>query len=87
MEWISIDDQLPSVQTMVLLYAPLNYHTANGITHGWYDSGSNNFRHFDRSHSGCSVIEDQMNKRSKRLWTAVTHWMPLPDPPQENRND
>jgi len=80
-EWISVDDKLPSGQVMVLLYAPRSYHTAHGITYGWWDYEGRGFMH--HSNSGYSVVEDDMSAtRTDKKWTGVTHWMPLPEPPE-----
>jgi hypothetical protein len=85
-QWISINDALPSSNTMILLFAPTNYHVSNGgITYGFYDSYANKWFH---NGSGMrrqyDEVDDQMHpKRTEQLNTAVTHWMALPDKPGE----
>ena len=83
--WVHIDKRLPESNRMILLYAPLNYHTSGGITYGFYDTYVGRFLH-----TGSSIgkqyeeVSDQRNKRSEQLNTAVTHWMPLPEPPEQS---
>ena len=80
--WISVDDKLPESQKMVLLYAPRNYNTAGGITYGWYDYAGRGFMH--QAAFGATPVDDDMTaKRSEKRWTGVTHWMPLPEPPEQ----
>jgi len=82
--WISINEKLPTSNTMVLLFAPKNYHTASGITFGFYDSYANKFLHQGSSLNNNYVeVKDQRSPtRTEELNTAVTHWMQLPNKPK-----
>ena len=75
MRWISVEEKLPPYQRMVLLYARSNYNTANGITWGWYDVGSNCFMH--RISTGVVKVDNQFKNNGE---SAVTHWTKI-DPP------
>lgn len=106
MEWISVNDRLPEVETEVLILAERKYNdktfkiitTAiyeDGTMHteesmwGWYDcdfhyceetddyiitEGWWEYRHYNPDDVYNSCVDD-----------IVTHWMPLPEPPREDR--
>ena len=81
-KWIKVEDKLPASSTMVLLHAPMTYGAVRGILFGWYDSYTGNFLHH---HSvGYSVIQEDMVPRHKQKRFAVTHWMSLPEGPEND---
>lgn len=65
-EWISVEDRLPEVGTMVVGYDYESNVRCYFITEErwWIDDGWN----------------------TAKGW-GITHWMPLPPPPKENKND
>ena len=65
--WISVKDELPKPSKMVLFTGKTCYGTQLIAQRGWYDG---TFWHRDTEEAIYSS-------------TPVTHWMPLPEPPEE----
>jgi len=69
-EWISVDDDLPKKNTIV---AWIKLHPRNGILNKWISIVD------DIGWSGC---HDGYHRNIKDI--DATHWMPLPEPPEDN---
>lgn len=64
--WIPVSERLPEKRTSILVY-----HSISGLTdEAWF------FKHIRHPlHEDDIDVQDQ-------YWSDVTHWMPLPEPPQ-----
>ena len=70
-EWISVDDQMPPYNTMVLIYRPTMAETIITDTYfGFYGED-------DEWYEGWNCYGEDIHGRN-----VVTHWMPLPQPPK-----
>ena len=74
-EWISVDKMLPEKNTLVA-WIKMNNPFENGINKKWI-SKVDDVLWVDR-HDGYHVNIIDID---------ATHWMPLPEPPQEQNND
>lgn len=80
MKWISVEDRLPEpLHRDVLMYIPSERDyilVDHGVIMGYKGSGSGWMSHMfdDEFYGGKGGYEDG----------EVTHWMPLPDPPEVN---
>ena len=73
-EWVSVDERLPEEKEMCLLYTP-----RDGIMCvGFYD-GDDNWEHKHRWKLVTAM------RSSQTLTKKVTHWMPLPAPPDSQK--
>lgn len=74
MEWISIYDQMPSLNKQVLLF------TKNGCFCGnrYIDEKPRKTKWFDGDLTGWEVNNEAVDEDEM-----VTHWMPLPAPPED----
>lgn len=72
-EWISVEDRLPDTNGTYIVYAPTYY--------GGSSSGLDNINGimFARRRGRNWSIEVGYHKRPN----CVTHWMPLPEPPED----
>lgn len=71
--WISVEDRLPKLEQEVL-----------AITHGWNEYYFGLRKHVE---PGTSKESDWLLRDWKSLREPkVTHWMPLPEPPKEDKN-
>lgn len=71
--WISVEDRLPEDETEVLCW----YRDENGeyyCTLGWYH----------RTNYGAGWTTDA---EISGYFGCVTHWMPLPEPPEEDEHE
>lgn len=70
--WISVNERLPESKTgFVMIHVDFHEpHTKAAIRLGWYDESDGLWR-------------TQIG-RLRRQWE-VTHWMPLPEPPETER--
>lgn len=67
-EWISVEDRLPEIAKMVLVY------TKNGVIDtAW--------------RTGFSIPQGKWDTYSGAIYgnDKITHWMPLPEPPKEQK--
>ena len=70
-EWISVKDGFPKLGTKVLAHEQNGNIQTVNVVH--VSSDGNSWRIQYWNFHGANII--------------VTHWMPLPDPPQEESND
>jgi len=72
--WIPCSERLPEKECYALIYFGQGT-TAEGITDAWYDGKSWNYTN--------SIIENGA-EWEETVWIPheVTHWMPLPEPPE-----
>jgi len=88
--WISVDQRLPDTQKMVLCYMPVAY---NGQIHyGWLnqdlDFRGNPSKKTWREHSHnayAHAMEDPLFTGTDA--SKVTHWMPRPEPPAQEKGE
>lgn len=80
MEWISVEDQLPELNQSVLVY-----DCENGCRNAVYESPKEGTIAFNRGDKPRFSIVNWVSC-SAEYWN-VTHWMPLPAPPQEHSHD
>ena len=66
-EWVSVDDSLPRNYTPVLAYIPSLAQTMKQTVH--------------ECHIGADG--EWHSSTAPAYWEGVTHWMPLPEPPEE----
>jgi len=67
-EWISVDDRLPEIGTEALIRIPVCSH----------------FNIENSTYKGDEVfVGAWCDRRGKGYSYTVTHWQPLPDPPNE----
>jgi hypothetical protein len=73
--WIPCSERLPEKECYALIYFGQGT-TAEGITDAWYDGKSWNYTN--------SIIENGA-EWEETVWIPheVTHWMPLPEPPEK----
>lgn len=72
MTWIPIDDKerpAPRDETFVMLFTPWS---ESGVTIAFWSEA---FRHWYESECSSRAVDDG--------WDKVTHYMPLPPPPEE----
>ena len=77
MEWISVEDRLPPLDRIVWLFRPkygpfIGCRTDDGDGWLWANSYGSQYWH-EGKWEGDAEIDDDYD---------VTHWMPLPDPPE-----
>lgn len=72
-EWVSVEDELPKKDGWYLVYAP--GYWGNSKIYGLDGLAYSNFKHNYKVHWG-------IERGTGRGWPGiVTHWMPLPAPP------
>lgn len=72
MKWISVDDELPMTYVDVLVYPPHDMAYTNKIT-------------AELQHDGKWLVDYEDSHQSyQQEVTGVTHWMPLPEPPNKH---
>ena len=71
MEWISVDERLPELSTLVICYC----------NNGFINSGYLNYPGTKDNFNLCST---GLLKYFSCGSETVTHWMPMPEPPKEN---
>lgn len=69
-EWVSVEERLPEEKEMCLLYTP-----RDGIMCVGFYAGNDNWEH---KHKWKLVTA---MRSSQTLTKKVTHWMPIPEPP------
>jgi hypothetical protein len=73
--WIPCSERLPEKECYALIYFGQGT-TAEGITDAWYDGKSWNYTN--------SIIENGAEwEETVLIPHEVTHWMPLPEPPEK----
>ena len=79
-EWISVKDELPDEETPVLAFAPNRYDAPVVAARFWeyasYEDAYNSFLYWDAYHNDGQDIDSE-----------VTHWIPLPEPPLESKDE
>ena len=65
--WISVKDKLPEYKNNIILYAP--GYSGRPVRMGWLDKTDENGHNW-RDAQGFGIL-------------SVTHWMPLPEPPEK----
>ena len=79
MNWISIKDRLPENDGWYLVFAP--GYWGNSRIYGLDGMAYSNFKHNYKEHWG-------IERGTSRGWAGIiTHWMPLPEPPEEGENE
>ena len=78
-EWISVEDRLPKTGRWYLINSKCNSpHQPNVVTMAFFDN--------DDLASGDTVWlthnDDYRSDNINSEWDNVTHWMPLPEPPE-----
>jgi len=68
--WISVKDRLPEESKKVLVYCKNGYMMSVFFSHKWKA-----FNHFDS--------QGDPTEGENHCFLDVTHWMPLPEPPEE----
>lgn len=76
MEWISVDDRLPDGKVLICFLEPSFGHMYPEFGVGYYDSPD----HYDNPEDGEGWLFWLSDKPI--VGGGVTHWMPLPDPPE-----
>ena len=74
MEWISVKDKLPKINIYVLVYAS-DFHSSMKKT---YCDDSIRIANLDEYDEWQDLDDDYWGCKMN-----VTHWMPLPEPPQD----
>ena len=72
-QWISVKDRLPDNTDKVLIYATWNDYSISEICSAWY--GGINGKWY-----AIAPVPDEFDD------AVITHWMPLPEPPEEDDN-
>lgn len=74
-KWVSVEDELPEDYRMVLCYTPVDGYICVGFyrTYNWAGKKLTKWN-----------IVTAM-RSTKTLTKKVTHWMPLPEPPKEEK--
>jgi hypothetical protein len=87
-DWISVKEQLPDTQIMVLCFMRVAYNAQ--IHLGWLNQdldfkGEPNRKTWrEHSHNAYAhAMEDE--KFTGTFSSQVTHWMPLPKPPEQGK--
>ena len=78
MEWISVKDRLPEFDTPVMIILGGSFHSKNI----WLMLRDNDYDGWLWSEHISGCINDKDNYEASDDY-AVTHWMPLPEPPKE----
>lgn len=73
-EWISVEDRLPPDDQMVIGYTPVDGYMFVGFHE------TRKYAYLDTSYSYWYIITSM--RSTKRMCKKVTHWMPLPEPPE-----
>jgi len=77
MKWISVEDELPKDETPVIVWFRGREQRIAEL--GWeypsYEETWNKYEYWD-----CPYNDGQ-----DWGWDDITHWMPLPDPPKEDK--
>lgn len=68
--WISVKDRLPEESKNVLVYCKGGYMSSVSFSHMWKA-----FNHFDS--------QGDPTEGDNHCFLDVTHWMPMPEPPEE----
>lgn len=90
-EWISVKDRLPEVEDDVLVRVreieTYGRHNERKKTYNWFFVG-----YYDGTEwltvycHGCEYLY-KVNESDPRCVHEVTHWMPLPEPPEEEQKN
>ena len=72
MEWISVKDKMPSEGQTVLCYRKI-------IVTGWY---CENYCPYEKKRKGWHCDWSGIERHTFKTYP-ITHWMPLPEPPNE----
>ena len=77
MEWISVNDELPSSNNIKdrTQFLVCYYYEINGKC-GDVFFGVSRLNEFQYGYNGMIIFEEKMSQN-------ITHWMPLPEPPKE----
>lgn len=90
--WISVKDKPPTIQAgqhgIIVCDAHKNVHLTQGLIHMNIDDGV--ILYFDDSHSDCywTIVSGKQPKYNTLIkGNEITHWMFLPEPPKEEKDD
>ncbi len=92
-DWVSVEDKLPALQTMVLCYMPLSYNGSSGMHWGWLSErldhrGLVTGARVWKEHSPHSYAHDMEDERyTGTAGSKVTHWARRPTPPAPTTDD
>jgi len=78
MEWISVEEQLPELEASILLWV-VGDDGAAAIS-GWRETEPQSYTAVEWDNENGADFPPEY---STDEWGTVTHWMPLPDPPEE----
>lgn len=88
-DWISVKDRLPPVLENVLVFLafkePRN-HRARKTTYHIFDTAIDTGTRFGKKGPSRWAITDKSAKDYDKNCIEVTHWMPLPEPPQGEKS-
>ena len=94
MEWISVDDRLPEDDETLPRYNDTHLEFVSVLACGYYYDDSEELRvsmvnRLCQKTTGIEYIDSQCAFRDVWRWSTqfhrVTHWMPLPEPPEINQ--
>lgn len=80
-QWISVDDRMPPDDQMVIGYTPVDGY----MFIGFHKIHKYSLKDASYSYSYWYIITSM--RSTKHMHKKVTHWMPLPEPPKEVKQD
>lgn len=88
MDWISVEEQLPQLVDEIYSEDVLTWCISHGKPNEW---GCPNTYAAEESYMAIDRItkwnDASPSFRTSRFFGKVTHWMPLPKPPKDLKND
>ena len=74
-QWISVNDRLPPMYHMVLITGKNSVGGSFGVIKGSHDGDK------------AGWYRDDVAEYAKSREDVITHWMPLPEPPKEEKHE